>query len=155
MRKLFFLLLMNSSLLAVAQNNLTTTIIEGSKTLVDLVKVFKTPKSSMVYTPTAANTAAVGVDSCYSKGLADIAYKNKTGKTIQVYLYKRNGSIYETIPLSLRISNNSQESLYEISSGIYKYKIECEELDGRKILYNEGEIKITPCDKLVKEIKKE
>jgi hypothetical protein len=152
MRKLFFLLLMNSCLSAIAQSNLTTTIIEGSKTLVDLVKVFKTPRTSLVPTNSTASTT---IDSCYNKGLADITYKNMSGKTMQVSLYKRNGNIYVVVPLTLRIGNNSQESLYEIASSIYKYKIEYDDEDDKKIIYREGEIKINACDKLVKEIKKE
>jgi len=38
---------------------------------------------------------------------------------------------------------------------IYKYKTEYEDADDKKVIYREGEMKITPCDKLVKEIKKE
>lgn len=155
MRKLFIFLLISNCLLVNAQNNLTTTIIEGSKTLVDLVRVFKTPKASMIQMPGPANTIAAGVDSCYSKGLADIAYKNTSGKTMQVSLYKRTGTLYAAVPLTLRIGNNSQESLFEIASGIYKYKIEYEDDDDKKVIYREGEMKITPCDKLIKEIKKE
>jgi hypothetical protein len=154
MRKLFLLLLMNSSLSAIAQSNLTTTIIEGGKTIVDLVRVFKTPKINMAQQPVMP-TMPASSDSCYSKGIADITYKNTSGKTIQVNLYKRNGTTYATMPLSLRISNNSQESLYEIASGIYKYRIEYDEQDGRKIIFSEGEIKINPCDKVIKEITKE
>lgn len=155
MRKLFTFLLMSSCLLVNAQNNLTTTIIEGSKTLVDLVRVFKTPKVNMVQMPAITDNTASGVDSCYSKGLADITYKNTSGKTMQVSLYKRNGTLYAATPLTLRIGNNSQESLFEISSGIDKYKTEYEDADDKKVIYKEGEMKITPCDKLVKEIKKE
>lgn len=155
MRNLFIFLLMGSNLLVNAQNNLTTTIIEGSKTLVDLVRVFKTPKANMVQIPATNNTTVAGLDSCYSKGLADITYKNTSGKVMQLSLYKRNGTLYAPVPLTLRIGNNSQESLYEIASGIYKYKIEYEDDDEKKVIYREGEMKITPCDKLIKEIKKE
>ncbi|MBL0145797.1 MAG: hypothetical protein IPP48_08575 [Chitinophagaceae bacterium] len=155
MRKLFLLLLISSNLSVIAQNNLTTTIIEGGKTLVDLVRVFKTPKANIMQTAATSTSTAASADSCYSKGLADITYKNTSGKSMQVSLYKRNGTVYATAPLTLRISNNSQESLYEISSGIYKYKIEYDEVDNKKIIFKEGEIKIQSCDKLVKEIKKE
>ena len=82
MRKLILVLLMNGSLLALAQSNLITSIIEGGRTLVDLVRVFKTPKVNMVQIPATKHTTASGVDSCYSKGLADITYKNTSGKTI-------------------------------------------------------------------------
>ncbi len=155
MRKLILVLLMNGSLLALAQSNLITSIIEGGRTLVDLVRVFKTPKVNMVQIPATKHTTASGVDSCYSKGLADITYKNTSGKTMEVSLYKRNGALYAATSLTLRIGNNSQESLFEISSGIYKYKTEYEDADDKKVIYREGEMQITPCDKLVKEIKKE
>ncbi len=155
MRKLILVLLMNGSLLALAQSNLITSIIEGGRTLVDLVRVFKTPKVNMVQIPATKHTKASGVDSCYSKGLADITYKNTSGKTMEVSLYKRNGALYAATSLTLRIGNNSQESLFEISSGIYKYKTEYEDADDKKVIYREGEMQITPCDKLVKEIKKE
>ena len=64
-------------------------------------------------------------------------------------------ALYAATSLTLRIGNNSQESLFEISSGIYKYKTEYEDADDKKVIYREGEMQITPCDKLVKEIKKE
>ena len=155
MRKLITFLLMSSCLLVNAQNNLTTTIIEGSKTLVDFLRVFKTPKVNMVQIPATNHTTASGVDSIYSKGFADITYKNTSGKTMEVSLYKRNGALYAATSLTLRIGNNSQESLFEISSDIYKYKTEYEDADDKKVIYREGEMQITPCDKLVKEIKKE
>lgn len=155
MRKLILVLFMSSSLLAVAQSNLTTSIIEGGKTLVDLVRVFRVPKT-MLY-PSANNnaTSTATVDSCYSKGLADISFKNTSGKSMQVSLFKRNGAIYSTTSLNLFISNNSQEYLYEVPIGIYKFKIEYENEDEKKVVYREGEIKINACDKLVREIKKE
>ena len=152
MRKIIFLLLMNTVLFATAQNNLTTTIIESGKTLVDLVRVFKTPKTTLIAPATAASTS---VDSCYSKGLAEVCYKNTFGKTIQVSLYKRTGTVYAATPLSMHINNNGKEYLYELPIGIYKFKIEYNEEEDRKIVISEGEIKLNACDKFVKEIKKD
>lgn len=154
MRKLFFFILMGSCSSIKAQSNLTTTIIESGKTLVDLVRVFKTPKTNLVQT-TTNSTSVINADSCYNKGLADVTYKNTSGKKMQVSLYKRTGVVYAAVPLTLHISNNSQEGLYEITAGIYKYKIEYEDEDEKKVVYKEGEMKITPCDKLIKEIKKD
>jgi hypothetical protein len=151
MRELILLLLVSSCLQIKAQNNLTTTIIEGGKTLVDLVRVFKTPKTVVAFSESPV--AAISPDSCYSKGLSDITYKNKLQKIVQISLYKRNGAIYTTAALSLRIGINSQESLYEVPVGIYKFKIECDEPDGRKSILSEGEIKVNACDKFVREIK--
>lgn len=72
MRKLILVLLMNGSLLVLAQSNLTISIIEGGRSLVDLVRVFRVPKT-MLY-PSARNST-VTVNIFYSKGLADISYK--------------------------------------------------------------------------------
>ena len=72
MRKLILVLLINGSLLALAKSNLTTSVIEVGRTLVDLVRVFRVPKT-MLY-PSARNSTAT-VDSFYSKGLADVSYK--------------------------------------------------------------------------------
>ena len=80
------------------------------------------------------------------------SYIDKTGKTIIVSLYARNGNVYDTQALSLKLSPLTQESLYEIRTGIYKYRIETEGEDER-VLLHEGELKLQPCDKLVKEIK--
>ena len=77
MRKLITFLLMSSCLLVNAQNNLITSIIEGGRTLVDLVRVFRVPKT-MLY-PSARNSTAT-VDSFYSKGLADVSYKTDLAK---------------------------------------------------------------------------
>ena len=151
MRKLILVLLMNGNLLALAQSNLTTSIIEGGRTLVDLVRVFRVPKT-MLY-PSARNSTAT-VDSFYSKGLAGISYKNTFGKSMQVSLFKRIGAIYSITPLNLYIGNNGQEYLYEVPIAIYKFKIEYENEDEKKLVYREGEIKINACGKMVREIKK-
>jgi hypothetical protein len=150
MKTIIFLLLAGSCLHTAAQNNLTANIIEGGKTLVDLIRVIKSPKT--VSLPAA--TAVAVTDSCAAKNLADISYKNTSAKAVFVSLYKRSGAAYATIPLTLKISGNSRESLYEIPAGIYKYRIEY--MEGEiKILHKEGEIKLLPCDKLQKEIKDE
>jgi hypothetical protein len=133
---------------AIAQNSTAATIIEGSKTLVDLIRVIKTPKNSMVSAP--INNAIV--DSCSIKNYADLCYKNISGNTITISLSKRNGNTYSG-NLSLRIPHNSQECLFELVAGIYKYKIEVEE-ETLKIVINEGELKLNACDKIVREIKK-
>jgi hypothetical protein len=135
MRKLITFLLMSSCLLVNAQSNLTTSIIEVGRTLVDLVRVFRVPKT-MLY-PSARNST-VTVDSFYSNGLADISYKNTFGKNMQVSLFKRIRAIYSIISLNLYIGYNVQEYLYEVPIAIYKFKIEYENEDEKKLVYREG-----------------
>jgi hypothetical protein len=146
MKTVIFLLLAGSCFIATAQNNLTSNIIEGGKTLVDLIRVFKTPKAT-----NAANNGVTVTDSCSIKNLVDITYKNSGTRAVFISLYKRTGAVYSIQPLTLKVQAGSRESLYEIPAGIYKYKIEYAEGE-IKVLYKEGEIKIQPCDKLQKEI---
>lgn len=152
MRKLFLSVMVLTAITGSAQNNTASNIIEGGKTLVDLIRVFKTPKLAMAELRQTRNNSST--DSCVIKGIADIGYKNNSGRAMIVSLYKRSNNQYVTVPLTLKISNNSQEFLFEIQSGIYKYKIEYEEGE-KKIVYKEGEIKISSCEKIVKEINKE
>jgi hypothetical protein len=130
-----------------AQNALTSNLVEGGKALVELIKVIRTPR-----TPTVTTAPYTNTDSCGTKRLADISFKNKTGKIVVVSLFLRIGNAYDIKPLVLTLAALSQESLYELKAGVYKYKIETDE-EGQKIIMHEGELKLQPCDKLVKEIK--
>ena len=130
-----------------AQNNTATNIIEGGKTLVELVRVFKMPRYLMYIQPVVEKK-----DSCAIKNITDFTIKNSTGKPLLVSLYRRNGNIYEAGVLSLKILPKNQETIYEIKAGIYKMKFESEEDDEKKII-REGEIKITSCENVFKEIK--
>jgi hypothetical protein len=134
---------------AQAQNNLTSNIIEGGRVFVDILKVFKTPKKAEIVPATTLQSLT---DSCFTKSIADLCYKNSFGKSIYISLYKRNGNSYTTTPLTLTILNNTRECLFEIQAGIYKYKIEYDD-DGKRIIHKEGEIKIQACDKKQEEIK--
>ncbi len=130
-----------------AQNNTTYSIIEGGKTLVELVRVFKTPRQLQ-----QKAEAPPKVDSCLVKNMADLCIRNSTTNSITVVLLRRNGNGYETGSLSMNISPKSQESLYELRAGIYKMKLEREE-DGKKTVLQEGEIKLTACNNFYKEIR--
>ena len=131
---------------ATAQNSLVSEFVEGGKTIVELIRVIKTPK---ILTAVGVNT---GTDSCGVKKMADICFKNKTAKTVQVSLYLRNGNAYALIPLVLNIAPSSQENLFAIQSGIYKYKIETNQ-DTVNVILHEGELKLEPCEKSVREVK--
>jgi hypothetical protein len=140
----FVLVTINAS----AQNNTTANIIEGGKTLVELVRIFKMPKYLML----PLQPVSEKKDSCSIKNISDFTIKNSTAKPLLVSLYRRNGNIYETALLSLKILPKNQETLYEIKAGIYKIKFETEEGEEKKV-FREGEIKINACENIFKEIK--
>lgn len=130
-----------------AQNNTATNIIEGGKTLVELVRVFKTSRTSLASEPPAVKKS----DSCAIKGTTDICIRNAAGKPLLVSLFRRNGNLYENAVLSLKILPKNQECLYELKSGVYKIKLETEE-NGVKTSLREGEIKLNACENVFKEI---
>jgi len=133
---------------ATAQTNTTANIIEGGKTLVELVRVFKTPKYiTPVQTPVVEKK-----DSCALKYTTDICIKNSGASPMLVSLYRRNGNVYEPGVLSLKISAKNQECLYELKAGVYKIKYEIEEGAVKKLI-KEGEIKLNACENMFKEIK--
>lgn len=147
MRKLILSAAIVISITAKAQSNTASTIIEGGKTLVELVRVFKAPKYMMT-----APVAAEKKDSCSIKAIGDLCLKNSTEKPLLVSLYKRNGNGYDAGILTMNILPKNQECLYELKSGIYKLKIETEDNGVRKT-FREGEIKLNNCDNQIKEIK--
>jgi hypothetical protein len=140
----FVLVTINAS----AQNNTTANIIEGGKTLVELVRIFKMPKYLML----PLQPVSEKKDSCSIKNISDFTIKNSTAKPLLVSLYRRNGNIYETAFLSLKILPKNQETLYEIKAGIYKIKFETEEGEEKKV-FREGEIKLNACENIFREIK--
>ena len=145
--KIFFLSsVIFSHAILQAQNAITSNFVEGGKTLIELIRVLKPAKT--LYIP----TTDINPDSCASKKQADVSFKNRTNKMILVSLYLRTGNLYDAEPLSLKLAPASQESLYEVKSGIYKYRIETDS-SGQRAVLHEGELKLLPCDKLIKEIK--
>ncbi|MFN8253176.1 MAG: hypothetical protein U0V75_15005 [Ferruginibacter sp.] len=137
-----------------AQQNKVSSLIEGGKTIVELVKVFKTPRSNMSASLQPAAPVAP-TDSCAVKNTSDMCFKNAMGKNLYITLVKRNGSVYETNMLSLKVPAKSQECVYELRTGIYKLKIETDGEGDKKIIFREGEIKINACENTIKEIKQE
>ena len=135
-----------------AQNNTASNLIEGGKTLVELVRVFKTPKNSVTAnTP----TAILKTDSCTVKNISDLCFKNTTAKSLYISLFKRNGNNYEVSVLTIKILPKMQECWYELKAGIYKFKIEVDGDDNKKNVYSEGEMKLSACENGIKEIKAE
>ncbi|GAB2829240.1 hypothetical protein [Ferruginibacter profundus] len=144
MRRLITTAFLMVGINATAQSNTASNLIEGGKTLVELVRVFKTPKNAA-----PRQSLIESKDSCVQKNLADICYKNISGNSITISFFKRTGQVYAPA-LTLKIASNGQECLYELQAGIYKYKVESGD---QKLLQSEGEIKLNACDKIVKEIK--
>jgi hypothetical protein len=147
MRKRLFAAFLLLAAKAPAQNYTASNIIEGGKALVELIRVFKVPKTGLVQ-PAAVEKK----DSCALKNITDLCIKNSTARNLVVTLYKRNGNLYEPGVLSYKILSKSQECLYELKSGVYKMKLEAEE-EGKMVIYREGEIKLNACENMFKEIK--
>jgi hypothetical protein len=132
---------------ATAQNNTASNLIEGGKTLVELVRVFKMPRTGMQQQPLVEKK-----DSCALKNITDICIRNSGVGPLLVSLYRRNGNVYDAGALSLKILPRNQECLYELKAGVYKIKYEMEEGAVKKTI-NEGEIKLNSCEKFYREIK--
>ena len=132
-----------------AQNNTASNIIEGGKTLVELVRVFRSPRNFI-----PQQNLVEKKDSCAIKNICDVCFKNSTAKPLLVSLYRRNGNGYETTILTMKILPKNQEYFYELKTGIYKMKLETEEDDEKKV-FREGEIKLNACENIFEEIKNE
>lgn len=152
MRKLFLPVIVLTTFNTSAQNNTASNIIEGGKALVELVRVFKTPKNLIVQQPALLVEKK---DSCAVKNISDISIKNSTEKPLLVSVYRRNGNVYEAGVLSLKILPKNQETIYELKAGIYKIKYETEDEEDDKKTIKEGEIKLIACNNVFKEIKNE
>ncbi|MEP7236309.1 MAG: hypothetical protein ABI685_00525 [Ferruginibacter sp.] len=149
MRTLILTTVVIAAFNAGAQNNTTSNIIEGGKTLVELVRVFKMPKNTIALQPVIEKK-----DSCAVKNTTDMCIKNSSANALLVSFYKRNGNVYEAGVLSLKIMPKNQECLYELKAGVYKIRYEIEEDEVKKII-SEGEIKLNTCTNMFKEIKNE
>ena len=148
MRKLLLPVVVLITFNASSQNNTASNIIEGSKALVELVGVFKAPKYAMY-----PRNIVEKKDSCSLKGVCDLSFKNSTGIGLYISLFKRNGNTYEANVLTMKVLPNAQEYLYELKSGIYKFKIEIDNEDDERVVYREGEMKLEACENIIKEIK--
>jgi hypothetical protein len=148
MRKLILSAVVLFTLAASAQNYTTSNIIEGGKTLVELVRVFKAPRYA-IYPQNFVEKK----DSCLLKNICDLSFKNSTDKGLYISLYKRNGNLYEANVLTMKVLPKAQEYLYELKSGIYKFKIQIDGEDDKLIVYREGELKLTACENMIREIK--
>ena len=148
MRKIILAATVLFTFSASSQSNTSSDIIEGGKTLVELVKVLKMPKHALAQQNTVEKK-----DSCLLKNISDLCFKNSSAKNIYVSLVKRNGNAYESNVLTMMVLPKNQECWYELKSGIYKFKIETDGEDDERVLYREGEMKLAACENLLNEIK--
>lgn len=131
-----------------------TKIIEGGKTLVELIRVFKTPKQNLGTQQLIGqntHTAGASNDSCAIKQRSDLCYKNSSSKSLVISIYKKNEDTYESQPFTMKVLSQKQECWYELKAGIYKYRIEVDTATA-KTLFSEGEFKLEACDKMQREI---
>ncbi len=126
----------------------TSNLIEGGKTLVELISVLKKNKTASAANLTNKNAM---VDSCAAKQTADLCFKNSSSKDLAISLYRRTDAGYEVQPFTMKVITKKQECWYELHSGIYKYKIEID-TSGAKTLMSEGELRLQPCDNMQREI---
>jgi hypothetical protein len=126
----------------------TTNLIEGGKTLVELISVLKKNKTNSTAN---LNNKNIGIDSCATKQTADLCFKNSSAKDLAISLYKRTDAGYEAQPFTMKVITKKQECWYELHSGIYKYKIEID-TNGTKTLMSEGELRLQTCDNMQREI---
>lgn len=126
----------------------TSNIIEGGKTLVELISVFKKNKPSV---SASFGNKTDDNDSCALKQQSDLCFKNSSAKDLVISLYKRKDAGYEAQPFTMKVIAKKQECWYELHSGIYKYRIETE-TGAAKMLFSEGEMKLLPCENMQREI---
>lgn len=126
----------------------TNNFIEGGKTLVELISVFK--KNKLSGSVSLANKID-DKDSCALKQQSNLCFKNSSAKDLVISLYKRKDAGYEAQPFTMKVIAKKQECWYELHSGIYKYRIETE-AGAAKMLFSEGEMKLLPCENMQREI---
>ena len=128
-----------------------SSIIEGSKTLVELIKVFRTTRNNTGTANFSHKESKTNSDSCEIKQKSDLCFKNSSSKDLAISIYKRTETGYETQPFTMKVITKREECWYELRAGIYKYKIEIES-GSQKTVFSEGELKLQPCDNMQREI---
>ena len=144
MKNLFIFFTFFFCLNTAGAQSLTDNLVQGSKSLVELISLLKNKPSA-----TGVKTAT---DSCAIKQLADLCFKNSSTRNLAVSIYRRNEATYEAQPFSVKVLPKKEECLYELRTGIYKYRIEADS-GVVKILINEGEFKLQACDNMKREIR--
>lgn len=137
----------------IAQNT-ASTIIEGSRTLVELIKVFRTPRQQIVGDRRAGNGSngnAISIDSCEIRQRSNLCYSNKSSRSLVITIYRRTDDGYEAQPFTMKVLSQKEECWFELKAGIYKYRIELDATPN-KVLLREGEFKLEACENMKREI---
>lgn len=133
----------------IAQNT-AYTIIEGSRTLVELIKVFRTPRQQIAADRRTGNGSSL-VDSCEIRQRSDLCYSNKSSRSLVITIYRRMDDGYEAQPFTMKVLSQKEECWFEMRAGIYKYRIELDATPTR-VLLREGEFKLESCENMKREI---
>ncbi|MBL0056309.1 MAG: hypothetical protein IPP31_08940 [Chitinophagaceae bacterium] len=138
-RILFFMLSASLTGQLNAQSN-QSSLIEGGKLLVELVKVFK-----------KEGPAKTGSDQL--NGKSDLCFSNTTRDTLSVEVFKKlNDTVYRSLPFSLNLSGVTQECLLELNPMVYHYRIS-KRSNGLPQTLVEGDLRLMPNEKMQREIK--
>lgn len=149
---LSILCFINSSLIY-AQTNPVSDIVEGGKALVELIKIFKTPKKNLgIPFPKNQHQTDYNDENCETLQQSDLCFKNSSSQSVIISIYRRNGKSYETSPFTMKVISQKEECWFDLKAGIYKYKIEVD-AGILNTLLREGEFKLEACENMQREIK--
>ena len=132
-----------------AQGNPVTEVVEGGKALVELIKIFKSPRQKLKANVNEESSPVA--DSCATLQRSDLCFKNATGNSLIVSIYKRNGDSYAAQPFTIKILSQNEECWYEMKAGIYKYRIEIDAGLSKSVM-REGEFRLEACENMQREI---
>jgi hypothetical protein len=107
MKQIIFLMISFPYFSATAQTTTTSNLIEGGKTLVELISVLKKNKRNS--TTNLANKNVI--DSCATKQKADLCFKNSSTKDLAISLYKRTDAGYEAEPFTMKVISKKTRML--------------------------------------------
>ena len=83
------------------------TIIEGGRTLVELIKIFKAPKANLAEINKGKST-----DSCVIKQMTNLCFKNSSSRSLVINLYKRSDTSYQKRPFTIKVLSAMEECWY-------------------------------------------
>lgn len=136
-----------SAAISSGAQNTAETVIAAGRAVVELVTVLQKAKGAIPYKANETIT-----DSCAAKLQADVCFRNATSKELSISVYRRNDSAYDNHAFTVRVLKKKKECLFELKSGIYKYRIEADEGKEKQLL-SEGEFRLQPCDNMIREIR--
>lgn len=131
MRTLLFLVVMAYSGMLQAQDTRVSDYIEGSKVLLEFVKLFKSE---------SVETSKIGKTDCKKAGISDIYFENKRKNTIKVVLIDK---LNQQGKQELIIQPEKTEMVLSTLASVYT----CEVYEmPAMIALRKGDIKLLPCE---------